>query len=588
MATKKPTRDAAPGRARAPHRSTTKADLAPQAKRSWDKNVVKSTAPSDGLKNSSKKPTSRPAIDKRQKLPQEKAVSSQAPRAEKIFAGERIAKVMARAGACSRRDAEDWIAQGRVTVNGRVLKSPAFNVSEIDKIAIDGAPMQARERTRLFLFHKPAGLITSASDPEGRPTVFSYLETKHLELPRVVSVGRLDINTEGLLLLTNDGGLARTLELPATGWTRRYRVRAHGSIDQARLDILRKGVTIDGVMFGPIEAQLERIQGANAWIAVSLTEGKNREVKRVMQYLGLDVTRLIRISYGPFQLADLPEGAIEEVRLKVLRDQLGKQLAELADVDFSSPVRELTATEKQQLRERIESRSRKHVTVLRQQREELHKNGPRTRVERSATADRKGRAVTVERISLTKPDRDDDKDSRNARRFDALRNSRSRASAPSSSSSANASGGKNRESGADLTNKQSRHRQLNSKYTPDDRAEKRPNKYSRDKNFDDAARTKKQLNDFPDDRAKRYARPTATPYSASHKTKRYDATSDDGQGRNRTRQQERNTHRNAAEKAGRSFDPQRNQFSQSKREGDARTARSHKPPTSGPRRPRER
>ncbi|MFM8647556.1 MAG: S4 domain-containing protein, partial [Methylocystis sp.] len=183
MATKKPTRDAVPGRARAPHRSTTKADLAPQAKRSWDKNVVKSTAPSDGLKNSSKKSTSRPAIDKRQKLPQEKAVSSPAPRAEKIFAGERIAKVMARAGACSRRDAEDWIAQGRVTVNGRVLKSPAFNVSEMDKIAIDGAPMQARERTRLFLFHKPAGLITSASDPEGRPTVFSYLETKHLELP---------------------------------------------------------------------------------------------------------------------------------------------------------------------------------------------------------------------------------------------------------------------------------------------------------------------------------------------------------------------------------------------------------------------
>ena len=588
MATKKPTRDAAPGRARPPHRSTTKADLAPQAKRSWDKNIAKSTASSDGLKNTSKKPSSRPPIDKRQKLLQQKTISSPAPREEKIFAGERIAKVMARAGACSRRDAEDWIAQGRVTVNGRVLKSPAFNVSDKDKIAIDGAPMQARERTRLFLFHKPVGLITSASDPEGRPTVFSYLETKHLELPRVVSVGRLDINTEGLLLLTNDGGLARTLELPATGWTRRYRVRAHGSIDQARLDVLRKGVTIDGVIFGPIEAQLERVQGANAWIAVSLTEGKNREIKRVMQYLGLDVTRLIRISYGPFQLADLPEGAIEEVRLKVLRDQLGKQLAELADVDFSSPVRELTATEKQQLRERIESRSRKHVSVLRHQREELRKNGPRTRVEKSATADRKGRAVTVERISLTKTDRDDNKDSRNARRFDALRGSRSRASAQSSSSSLNASGMKDQNRGADLTNKQSRNKYLNSKFAPDERAEKRPNKYSRDQDFDDAARGRKRLNVFPDDRAKRQARATAAPYSASHKTKRYDAASDDGRERNRTRQQKTHPHRNAEENALRPFDQRRDQFSQSKGKRDTRVARSNKPPTTGPRRPRER
>lgn len=588
MATKKPTRDAAPSRARPQHRSATKADLVPHAKRSWDKSIAKSTASSDGLKNTSTKPSSRPRTDKRQELPQQKIISSPAPRLEKIFAGERIAKVMARAGACSRRDAEDWIAQGRVTVNGRVLKSPAFNVADTDKIAIDGALMQARERTRLFLFHKPTGLITSASDPEGRPTVFSYLETKHLELPRVVSVGRLDINTEGLLLLTNDGGLARTLELPATGWTRRYRVRAHGSIDQARLDILRKGITVDGVIFGPIEAQLERVQGANAWIAVSLTEGKNREIKRVMQYLGLDVTRLIRISYGPFQLTDLPEGAIEEVRLKVLRDQLGKQLAELADVDFSSPVRELTATEKQQLREHIESRSRKHVSVLRQQREELHKNGPRTRVEKSATADRKGRAITVERISLTKPDRENGKDSRNARRFDALRGSRSGASARSTLSSPNASAVKNQERGADLTNKQSRNRHLNSNYAPDERAEKRPNKYSRDRDFDDAARANKRLNNFPDERAKQQARSTTTPYPASHKTKRYDATSDDRQGRNRTSQQTAHMHKNTTENAGRPFDKRRNQFSQSKSQGDARKGRSNNPPTSGPRRPRER
>ena len=588
MATKKPTRDAAPGRARAPHRSSTNADRAPQAKRSFDKTSVKSTGPADGLKTTSNKSPARSELDKRQKLLGKTAVSSYRPPAEKAFAGERIAKVMARAGACSRRDAEDWIAQGRVTVNGRVLKSPAFNVSEEDKIAIDGAPLQARERTRLFLFHKPAGLITSASDPEGRPTVFSYLETKHLELPRVVSVGRLDINTEGLLLLTNDGGLARTLELPATGWTRRYRVRAHGSIDQARLDVLRKGVTIDGVIFGPIEAQLERVQGANAWIAVSLTEGKNREIKRVMQYLGLDVTRLIRISYGPFQLTDLPEGAIEEVRLKVLRDQLGKQLAELADVDFLSPVRELTATEKQQLRERIDTRSRKHISVLRQQREELHKNGPRTRVERSATADRKGRAVSVERISLTKPDRDDEKDSRNARRFDALRSSRSRASAPTRSSSANASGGKNRQGDVDLINKQNRHGHLNTKYAPEDRAEKRPYKSSRDRDFDDAAHAKKSVRDFSDDRAKRHSRPTTASYSASHKTKRSDAASDDARRPDRTRQLEGKTHRNAPAKAERPFNQRQNKFSQSKRGDDTGKIRSNKSPSSGPRRPRER
>jgi 23S rRNA pseudouridine2605 synthase len=234
---------------------------------------------------------------------------------------------------------------------------------------------------------------------------------------------------------------------------------------------LRKGITIDSIVFGPIEAQLERVQGANAWIAVSLTEGKNREIKRVMQYLGLDVTRLIRISYGPFQLADLPEGAIEEVRLKVLRDQLGKQLAELADVDFSSPVRELTATEKQQLRERLDTRSRKHVSVLRQQREELNKKGPRTRIEKSATADRRGRAVTVERIAPAKPDRDPDKNSRNARRFDALRDNRSWGGSRSSLSSPDASAGYNRGGSSDFRNKQRRHKHTNSTYAADDQEE---------------------------------------------------------------------------------------------------------------------
>ena len=341
---------------------------------------------------------------------------------DKAFAGDRIAKVMARAGVCSRRDAEIWITEGRVSVNGRVLASPAVNVADSDRIEIDGKPMQARERTRLFLFHKPVGLVTSARDPEGRETVFDYLDNRHPELPRLISVGRLDINTEGLLLLTNDGGLARTLELPATGWTRRYRVRAHGAIDQARLDTLKKGVVVEGVVYAPIDAVLERVQGGNAWIAMSLTEGKNREIKRVLAHLGLDVTRLIRVSYGPFQLGDLPEGAAEEVRLKVLREQLGKNLAELAGVDFSAPARELTAAEREEMRQRADKRPRKHVSVLRQQRAEQAASGPRARIERSATADRKGRAVTVERVTPTRTRGGEDAPTtRNARRFDAMR-----------------------------------------------------------------------------------------------------------------------------------------------------------------------
>lgn len=341
---------------------------------------------------------------------------------DKAFAGDRIAKVMARAGVCSRRDAEIWITEGRVSVNGRVLSSPAVNVAENDRIEIDGKPMQARERTRLFLFHKPAGLVTSARDPEGRETVFDFLDSQHRELPRLISVGRLDINTEGLLLLTNDGGLARTLELPATGWTRRYRVRAHGAIDQARLDTLKKGVVVEGVVYAPIDAQLERVQGANAWIAMSLTEGKNREIKRVLAHLGLDVTRLIRVSYGPFQLGDLPEGAVEEVKLKVLREQLGKNLAELAGVDFSAPARELTAAEREEMRQRADKRPRKHVSVLRQQRAEQAATGPRARIERGATADRKGRAVVVERVTPTRTRAAEEAPTtRNARRFEAMR-----------------------------------------------------------------------------------------------------------------------------------------------------------------------
>ena len=213
--------------------------------------------------------------------------------------------------------------------------------------------------------------MVSAKDPEGRDTIFDHIERGHPDMPRIVSVGKLDINTEGLLLLTNDGGLARVLELPATGWTRRYRVRAHGEVDQAMLDTLAQGVTVDDVNYAPIEARLDRVQGANAWISMTLTEGKNREIKRVLEHLRLNVTRLIRISFGPFQLGDIAEGAIEEVKLKVLRDQLGKGLAELAHVDFASSVREpRSAKEEQEAREHTQNRPRKHVSTLRKQRDQ--------------------------------------------------------------------------------------------------------------------------------------------------------------------------------------------------------------------------
>ncbi|WP_156747715.1 pseudouridine synthase, partial [Methylosinus sp. 3S-1] len=350
------------------------------------------------------------------------------PQAPKAFEGDRIAKVMARAGACSRRDAEIWIAEGRVAVNGAVLDSPAFNVREGDRIEVDGAPLAEREPTRLFLFHKPEGLVTSAKDPEGRDTVFGFLEERHPDLPRLVSVGRLDINTEGLLLLTNDGGLARTLELPATGWTRRYRVRAHGEIDQARLDELRKGVTVDDVDYAPIEARLDRVQGANVWITMALREGKNREIKRVLEHLGLGVNRLIRISFGPFQLGELAEGAVEEVKLKILREQLGKGLAELAGVDFSSPRRETAEPEhviEEERRQHAKTRARKHVSTLRAEVEESRgKKAPRARIERSATADRKGRAVAVETIKPVRRRLEEEAPplaTRNARRFQAER-----------------------------------------------------------------------------------------------------------------------------------------------------------------------
>ncbi|RDJ24510.1 pseudouridine synthase, partial [Bosea caraganae] len=250
---------------------------------------------------------------------------------------ERIAKVMARAGVASRRDSEAMIEEGRVSVNGSVIASPALDVGPDDIILVDGEPLPARERTRMWLYHKPRGLVTTNHDPEGRSTVFEALPE---DLPRVLSIGRLDINTEGLLLLTNDGGLARMLELPETGWLRRYRVRAFGSITQDKLDTLSDGVTIEGVAYGPVIARFEREQGSNTWLTVDLREGKNREVKTVLEHLGLAVNRLIRVSFGPFQLGDLEEGEVDEIRSRVLRDQLGEELMAKAGTDFESPRRD--------------------------------------------------------------------------------------------------------------------------------------------------------------------------------------------------------------------------------------------------------
>lgn len=258
-----------------------------------------------------------------------------APAAASAAEPERISKLLARAGVASRRDVERMIMEGRVSVNGAVLETPVHNATFEDTILVDGKPIRGPERTRLWLYHKPAGLVTTNSDPEGRPTVFDNLPE---ELPRVLSIGRLDINTEGLLLLTNDGGLARTLELPKNGWLRRYRVRAHGKVEQTDLDALKEGVAVNGVLYGGIEATLDRVQGSNVWITMAFREGKNREVKNVLGSLGLEVNRLIRLSYGPFQLGDLPEGAVVEVRGRMLRDQLGPRLIEESGANFEAPI----------------------------------------------------------------------------------------------------------------------------------------------------------------------------------------------------------------------------------------------------------
>jgi 23S rRNA pseudouridine2605 synthase len=335
--------------------------------------------------------------------------------------GERIAKVIARAGLASRREAEAWIAAGRVAVNGTVIRSPALNVGARDRVSVDGELLPARQRTRLFLHHKPRGLLTSHADPEGRPTIFQRLPKR---LPRLISIGRLDFNTEGLILLTNDGALARLLELPRTGWLRRYRVRAHGSVTQGQLDALRAGTTIEGTHYGPIEATLERVQGSNLWLSFAIREGKNREVRHVLGHLGLTVTRLIRVSFGPFQLGDLAEGAIEEVRTRTLREQLGERLVALSGVDFSTPIVAPSRADGEETRakgqqERTGAKSSSHAwrahdaeRPAKKLRRKFH--GARGNSEKSGErpagpmragvlTDRKGRAVQVERFGQPPP-----------------------------------------------------------------------------------------------------------------------------------------------------------------------------------------
>ena len=236
---------------------------------------------------------------------------------------ERLAKFMARSGVCSRRDAEELIKQKRVTVNGEIVSTPAYNVEGTEKILLDGEKLPEIEQTRLWLYHKPAGLLTTHKDTKARATVFDHLPAG---LPRVISVGRLDLNSEGLLLLTNNGELSRKLELPENGWSRRYKVRVHGFINKNKLADLAKGVTVDGVNYGPVKAELESQNGTNSWLIVTLNEGKNREIRKLMKSIGLEVARLIRLSYGPFQLGSLKKGEVREIPQKVLKEQLGSKI----------------------------------------------------------------------------------------------------------------------------------------------------------------------------------------------------------------------------------------------------------------------
>jgi len=273
----------------------------------------------------------------RPKIARPRPAQAAAPAAAPVApTADRIAKVLARAGAASRRDAEKMILAGRVAVNGAIIDSPALNVTARDKITLDGAPLAEPGAARLWLYHKPSGLVTTTRDEKGRKTVFDTLPA---DMPRVLSVGRLDLNSEGLLLLTNDGAIKRRLELPSTGWVRKYRVRVKGAPLDPMFAPLRRGITVDGERFQPMAVTLDRQQGANAWLTIALREGRNREIRRAMDYVGLTVNRLIRISYGPFQLGELPAGAVEEIKPRILRDQLGLNDADADDTGRAKPRR---------------------------------------------------------------------------------------------------------------------------------------------------------------------------------------------------------------------------------------------------------
>lgn len=261
----------------------------------------------------------------RKKGKERSSSENEAPPESSSFKGERIAKVLARAGVCSRRDAERLIAEGRVAVDGAVLASPALNVTKRNTVTVDGRPIETAEETRLWRYHKPPGTITAVRDPQGRPTVFDRLPP---DMPRVISVGRLDFNTEGLLLFTNDGELARHLELPTNAWTRRYRVRVNGYIDPKVIASMARGTTISGIRYGPVRIVVESNEGENHWLLVTIREGKNREVRNIMSHLGLKVSRLVRVEYGPFSLGRLPRGGIEEVPQNVLQRSLRSYFSE--------------------------------------------------------------------------------------------------------------------------------------------------------------------------------------------------------------------------------------------------------------------